>query len=135
MDSNRHRGGYTVTVVTGDDWLYKELGGIRHMSIQIRERDVESYLVNSCERDNLPCIKFASEHRIGMPDRLILLPDQRCIWVELKTKGGHLAEIQKLQHRRLEQAGQRVVVIWTKKDVDRLMREICPVEEDEDDAG
>ncbi len=94
----------------------------------VRERDVESYLVSQCERRGFPCIKFSSEHKIGMPDRLILLPDQRCAWVELKTKGGHLAEIQKLQHKKLEQIGQRVEVIWAKKDVDRLMQDLVPEE-------
>ena len=99
------------------------------ISVQVRERDVESYLVGCCNRNNLPCLKFTSEHKVGMPDRLILLPDQRCVWVELKTKGGHLAEIQKLQHKKLEQIGQRVEVIWTKKDVDRLMQDLVPEEE------
>lgn len=59
-----------------------------------------------------------------MPDRLILLPGGKCIWVELKTQGGHLAEIQKLQHRRLVDAGQRVEVLWNKKDVDNLVAEV-----------
>ena len=85
---------------------------------------MESRLVSQCDQLMVPCIKFSSEHKIGMPDRLILLPDERCIWVELKTKGGHLEEIQKLQHRKLEQIGQRVEVIWSKADVDKLIEEI-----------
>jgi len=99
------------------------LGGVK-ISLQVRERDVESRLTSSLERIGVPCIKFSPEHKVGMPDRLILLPWGKCIWVELKTQGGHLAEIQKLQHRRLVDAGQRVEVLWNKKDVDNLVAEV-----------
>lgn len=99
------------------------LGGVK-ISLHVRERDVESRLTSSLERIGVPCIKFSPEHKVGMPDRLILLPGGKCIWVELKTQGGHLAEIQKLQHRRLVDAGQRVEVLWNKKDVDNLVAEV-----------
>lgn len=94
------------------------------MSIRTRERDVESYLVDRMNALGLPCLKFIPDGKVGMPDRLILLPGQRVIWVELKTRGGHLEEIQKLQHKRLEQIGHRVVVVWNKDAVDDLVREI-----------
>lgn len=94
------------------------------MSIKVRERDVESYLVSHLEAIGIQCVKFSPEHRNGMPDRLILLPDQRCIWAELKTDTGRHEELQKYQRRKLEQSGQRVEVIWTKKDADALINEI-----------
>lgn len=100
------------------------------ISVQVRERDVESYLVSSCNRNNLPCLKFSSVYKTGMPDRIILLPDQRCVWVETKTDTGELSEIQKLQHHKLRQAGHIVYVPWTKKDVDRLMHDLVPEEEE-----
>lgn len=94
------------------------------MSVKIRERDVESYLVEKLKEANLPCIKFQPDNKVGMPDRLILLPDQRVRWVELKTSGGHLEEIQRLQHKRLRERGHYVNLLWTKADVDRLVEEL-----------
>lgn len=94
------------------------------MSIKVRERDVESYLVQRLDEIGLPCLKFNPEGKVGMPDRLVLLPEGKVIWVELKTKGGHLEEIQKLQHKRLGDLGHRVFVVWSKVDVDRLVQEI-----------
>ena len=94
------------------------------MSIKVRERDVESYLVQRLDEIGIPCLKFNPDNKIGMPDRLVLLPDGKVIWVELKTTGGHLEEIQKLQHKRLQEIGHRVEVIWNKKDVDSLVQRI-----------
>lgn len=94
------------------------------MSIKVRERDVESYLVQRLDEIGLPCLKFNPEGKVGMPDRLVLLPEGKVIWVELKTKGGHLEEIQRLQHKRLGDLGHRVVVIWDKSGVDRLVKSI-----------
>ena len=94
------------------------------MSIKTRERDVESYLVSRINELGLPCMKFIPDGKVGMPDRLVLLPGGRVLWVELKTRGGHLEEIQKLQHKRLEQIGHKVRVVWSKEAADDLVEEI-----------
>ena len=94
------------------------------MSIKTRERDVESYLVKRLGEIGLPCVKFIPDGKVGMPDRMVLLPDRKVLWVELKTDNGKLEEIQKMQHKRLEQAGHRVVVVWNKDDVDKLVDEL-----------
>ena len=94
------------------------------MSIKVRERDVESYLMDKLKDAGILCVKFIPDGKVGMPDRLVLLSDGKVIWVELKTKGGHLEEIQKLQHKRLEGIGHRVEVVWDRDGVDRLVQEI-----------
>jgi hypothetical protein len=94
------------------------------MSIKVRERDVESYLVEELKKRGVACVKFIPDSKIGMPDRMVLLPDQRVLWVELKTDNGRLEEIQKLQHKRLRDIGHKVVVVWSKEDVDKLLEQI-----------
>ena len=94
------------------------------MSVKIRERDVESYLVKRMEEAHLSCVKFVPDNKIGMPDRLVLLPEGRVLWVELKTDNGRLEEIQKLQHKRLRDLGHEVKVVWSKADVDDLLNQI-----------
>ena len=95
------------------------------MSIKTREKDVEQYLVTSLGKINLPCLKFDPTNRIGMPDRIVPLPDGKVIWVELKTEGWSLEEIQKLRHAELAKLGQDVVVVWNKEQADELVGRLC----------
>ena len=90
----------------------------------MRERMVEQHLVERLRQIGVPCVKFVPDHMKGMPDRLILLPDEKVIWCELKTDGGRLEPIQVVRHRELRQAGQRVEIVWNTEDADRLTDEI-----------
>lgn len=90
-----------------------------------REREVESYLVKSLEEIGLKVYKFIPDQRVGMPDRIVVLPDSRCIWVETKTQGGDLSMVQQLRHKELRDHGQRVEVVWSKEDADALVRNIA----------
>lgn len=91
---------------------------------KVLESKVESYLVKRLAEIGIECKKFVPDYDNGMPDRLILLPDRRVIWAELKTDGGKLSELQKYQHIQLRDAGQDVRVIWTKRQADNLVKEI-----------
>lgn len=90
-----------------------------------REKEVEGYLVRRMEETGYKVYKFIPDQRVGMPDRIVVLPEGKCIWVETKTSGGNLSEIQKLRHMELKDHGQRVEVVWDKKDVDALVRNIA----------
>ena len=68
----------------------------------------------------LKCLKFIPDLLNGMPDRVILLSEERVRWVELKTTGGELSELQKLRHAELRKAGHVVEVVWTKAQADEL---------------
>lgn len=90
-----------------------------------RERDVEGYLTRRLAGIGLACKKFIPDQDNGMPDRVVLLPDQRVLWVELKTIGGELSELQKLRHVELQRAGHAVEVVWTKAQADRLVERLA----------
>ena len=90
----------------------------------MRERTVEQHLVSGLEEIGIPCVKFQPDHMRGMPDRIILLPDRRVIWCELKTESGSLSEIQMVRHRELRRAGQWVEVVWSIPEADRLIDDI-----------
>jgi hypothetical protein len=90
-----------------------------------REREVEGYLTGQLKSKlGLACMKFLPDNRNGMPDRLILLPGCKVLWVELKTVGGTLSPIQKLRHEELRRLGHRVVVVWDKLQADELVEEL-----------
>ena len=88
------------------------------------ESEVESYLSSLIRTQGWGCEKFNPDLNNGMPDRLILLPDRRCLWVELKTKGGVLSKLQRYQHKRLRAKGQEVAVVWTKEQAADLVAEL-----------
>lgn len=90
----------------------------------MRERMVEKHLVERLRRIGIPCVKFIPDNMKGMPDRLVLLPDGKVVWVELKTDGGKLEIIQEVRHMALAKAGHRVVVVWNTDEADRLTEEI-----------
>ena len=92
----------------------------------MREREVESHLRRKVEQAGGRCEKFIPDLDNGMPDRIVMLPGGVLVWVETKKpRGGKLSEIQKLQHRRLRALGQRVEVVWTKDEADRLVEELA----------
>lgn len=92
---------------------------------QVRERDVEHYLVAALDKIRIPCLKFDPSVKIGMPDRIIPIPGGKVIWVEMKKpSGGRLSEVQKLRHAELRKLGQDVRVVWSKEEADQIVEEI-----------
>lgn len=84
------------------------------------ERDVEQHLMRSVESMGGMCIKHGQD---GWPDRIVLLPDGRVTWVELKRTKGKLADLQKYRAAQLEKVGQEVVCLWSKDEVDKWIKE------------
>ena len=69
------------------------------------------------------CKKFIPDHDNGFPDRIVMLPEGKLIWVELKrASDGELRPLQQMQHQKLRKVGQRVEVAWSKADVDRILK-------------
>lgn len=59
----------------------------------------------------------------GLPDRLVLLPGGRVVFVELKKpRGGAVAPLQTLRHRELDRMGFSTVVCWTVDDCESLRK-------------
>lgn len=78
------------------------------------ERDVEQHLVTRIKELGGVAYKFTSPARRSVPDRLVLLPDGKAIFVELKAPGKHPTELQKREHDRLRALGFRVLVLDSK---------------------
>lgn len=94
----------------------------------VREREVEAHLRREAERRGGKCVKFIPDYDSGMPDRVLMLPGGVLVWVETKKpKGGRVSKIQKLQHEKLRALGQRVEIVWTKEEADRLVSSLAPV--------
>lgn len=77
----------------------------------MRERDIEKKLLNAIRKMGGEAFKWVSPGNDGVPDRIVMLPGGRLIFVELKADRGRLSPIQKIQIRRIQKLGQDVEVV------------------------
>ena len=89
------------------------------------ERDVEKHFDWTVQRMGGKTYKFTSPGVVGVSDRIACLPDGATWFVELKTKGGRLSELQKLFQSDMTRLNQKYACLWTKEQVDGWAREIC----------
>ena len=88
------------------------------------EKDIERRLVQKVKAMGGMCIKLLCDQLIGLPDRLCLFPNQKAIFVELKTTGKKPRHIQKFMHNKLRALGFRVEVIDTLEGVNEFIEDI-----------
>lgn len=74
----------------------------------MKESSIESRLVRMVRDRGGLCYKFVSPGNPGVPDRIIITPSGRTVYVELKTEVGRLAAIQKWQHEEMRKRGADV---------------------------
>lgn len=76
------------------------------------EKHLERLLKSTVENTmNGLCLKLLSQHMVGLPDRLCLLPGGRAFFVEVKTTGKKPRKIQEFVHKRLRSLGFRVYTL------------------------
>jgi len=89
----------------------------------LRESKIEKYLKDEVEKLGGLCLKFTSSIR-GVPDRIVLLPENRIYFVELKNEQGKLSVPQKYLHKKFKRLGTHVYVPNSKEQVDRFIDEV-----------
>ena len=85
------------------------------------EKLLERKLVELCKKRGGMCIKLATLHTFGLPDRLCLLPGGRAFFVELKTTGQKPRKVQMLVHNKLRELGFEVHVVDNITDLQQLL--------------
>ena len=75
------------------------------------EKDIEKILVNEVKKLGGRAYKWVSPGNDGVPDRIVILPGLRPVFVELKTEKGRLSAIQRVQIERLKKMKQDVSVL------------------------
>lgn len=89
------------------------------------EKDIEKALRRMVGKHGGLCLKWVCPGFAGVPDRIVLLPGGKVIFVELKRpKGGVLSERQKVWAKRLIDLGFDHWVIWDHEDL-QLFRLSC----------
>lgn len=87
------------------------------------EKAIEQYLVKKVREAGGRAYKFVSPGNRGVPDRVVVFPDGRIVFAELKCDTGELSAQQKNQIKKLRRLNQTVRVIYSKEEVDRFMSE------------
>ncbi|HDM8259689.1 PDDEXK family nuclease [Proteus mirabilis] len=81
---------------------------------KVREDVIERNLVNEVKKAGGITYKFTSPGRRGVPDRIVLLPHGKIIFVECKAPGEKPRPEQLREHARLFALGFHVVVLDSK---------------------
>ena len=81
------------------------------------EKTIENKLTLAVKKAGGIAPKFVSPSFAGMPDRLILLPDGKFAFVELKAPGQKPRQLQIARHRLLRKLGFKVYVL---DDIDKI---------------
>lgn len=90
----------------------------------MKENAIEIYLRDKIRAIGGRAYKFVSPGNRGVPDRMVLLPSGKAVFVELKATGRKSTELQELQQKRISDLGFKVLVIDSKAKVDDLIKEI-----------
>jgi len=68
--------------------------------------------------------KWVSPGNRGVPDRVVILPRGRTVYVELKAPGKPLTPLQRKWKKKLEQLGHRHYKIDSVEDIEEFIREV-----------
>jgi len=88
----------------------------------LREKDIEQYLREQVKAAGGKAYKWVSPGNNGVPDRIVMFPEARIVFVELKAPGKTPSDLQKAQIRRITKLGFDVFVIDSKSGVDEFIQ-------------
>lgn len=90
----------------------------------MREKDIERILVTGIQKLGGVAFKFTSPGNDGVPDRLIVMPNGKVCFVELKQEKGRLSGLQKIQIARLQDLGHYVGVLYGAEEVRVFLKQM-----------
>lgn len=90
----------------------------------MREKNIEQKLVKAVRAKGGIAPKFVSPGFSGVPDRLILLPDGKCGFVEVKAHGEKPRPLQESRIRLLRRLGFKVYVLDGAEQIGGILDEI-----------
>lgn len=90
----------------------------------MREKIIEQKLAAAVKKAGGMALKFVSPGFDGMPDRIVLLPDEHIAFVEVKAPGKKPRPLQLVRHRLLRKLGFQVYVIDSADQIGGMLDEI-----------
>lgn len=90
----------------------------------MRESFIEEKLTKAVKQNGGVCWKFTSPGTAGVPDRIILMPEGRIAFVEVKAPGEKPRPLQLSRHRLLRRLGFTVYVLDASEDIEKIISEV-----------
>ena len=90
----------------------------------MQERQIEHRMCQAVEKLGCTALKFVSPGRSGVPDRIVLCPGGRTVFIELKRPGGKPRPLQMRAIRHLRRLGFPCFVVSTMAEVEACARQI-----------
>jgi len=87
----------------------------------MRERDIERRFVAAVKQVGGIAPKFTSPGQDGFPDRLVLLPEGRIAFVEVKATGKKPRALQLRRHEQLRRLGFKVYVLDGPEQINQIL--------------
>lgn len=88
------------------------------------EKDLERRLNREIKQMGGKSVKVYNPWDVGFPDRMLLMPGGRVVFVELKSTGERPRAIQRVKHEELRALGYEVRVIDRNKQIDKLLDDL-----------
>lgn len=88
------------------------------------EKDLERRLGKEVKALGGKSVKVYNPWDVGFPDRMLLMPGGRVVFVELKSTGERPRAIQRVKHEELRALGYEVRVIDRNKQIDQLIHDL-----------
>lgn len=92
------------------------------------EKHIEQKLIAVVKALGGMAIKINSLSMSGLPDRLVLLPGGKVLFVELKAPGKEMRTLQVKRKRQLEALGFLVYCLDDIKQIEKILGEVMPNE-------
>lgn len=90
------------------------------------EKEIEKRMVAEIKKRGGLCYKFVSPCNPGVPDRIVITPAGKVIFVELKTETGRLSKIQRWQRGELLRRGADVRMLKGWGAIEAFIEEVMP---------
>ena len=94
---------------------------INEINSKVNEKQIEQYLVRKVKEKGGIAYKFTSPGRRHVPDRIILLPGGKVIFIECKRPGAKATKAQAYELHRIRCLGSEALVIDTKEKINELL--------------
>ena len=90
----------------------------------MQEKNIEKQLVKAVKAEGGMCPKLVSPGTDGMPDRMVLLPEARIGFVEVKAPGAKPRPLQERRHKQLRDLGFQVSVLDDPDQIPGIIKEV-----------
>lgn len=99
--------------------------------MSILEKDIEKRLVREVKKLGGLCLKWVSPGNSGVPDRIVLMPGGKAIFVELKRPGGKEGALQRYWKATLETLGFGCYTIYDYTEMQEILGELAKMKQED----